>query len=116
MCHLLIIEDEWLIVEQLTAIGEEAGATSIISAATESEAVQAAADRKPDIIFSDVNLLVGTGPSAVRTIISSLGPIPVIFITASPDECRRSVPAGVIMTKPIAERRLITMFRQMTLH
>ncbi|MGI4811277.1 MAG: response regulator [Janthinobacterium lividum] len=113
MCHVLIIEDEWLIAEYLTFLAEEAGATSIATAATEDEAVQAAHDRTPGIIFSDVNLLVGTGPHAVHTIMAELGKIPVIFITATPDACKPCEPPGVILQKPISSASLIETFRRL---
>ena len=112
MCHVLIIEDEWLIADYLTYLAEQAGATSIATAATEDEAVQAARERTPGIIFSDVNLLVGTGPHAVQTIISSLGEIPVIFITATPEACEPCAPPGVILNKPIDPALLIDSFKR----
>jgi YesN/AraC family two-component response regulator len=54
MCHVLIIEDEWLIDQSLTYLAEQAGATSIATAFTEDEAIQAARERTPDVISSDV--------------------------------------------------------------
>ena len=113
MCHVLIIEDEWLIAEYLTYLAEEAGATSIATACTQDEAVQAAHDRPPAIIFSDVKLLAGTGPRAVETITSEIGAIPVIFITANPEECRPCEPPGVILNKPIDPTRVIDTFRRL---
>ena len=111
MCHVLIIEDEWLIAEHLTHLVERAGAKSIATACTEDEAVQAAHDRPPDIILSDVKLLVGTGPCAVQAILSFLGEIPVVFITATPDACRPCSPSSVILQKPIDPARVMDTFR-----
>ncbi|WP_260600091.1 response regulator [Sphingomonas endolithica] len=113
MCHLLIIEDEWLIAEYLTYLAEQAGATSIATACTEDEAVEAARQRTPDIIFSDVKLLVGTGPGAVQTIFSALGEIPVIFITATPEACQPCEPPGVVLHKPVDPARVIDAFRRL---
>ena len=79
MCHVLIIEDEWLIAEHLTYLAEQAGATSIATACTEDEAVQAARERMPGIILSDVKLLAGNGPHAVQTIVSTMGGSPGHF-------------------------------------
>lgn len=110
MCHVLIIEDDWLIAEYLTYLAEQAGATSVATACTEDEAVQAAHEHTPGIIFSDVKLLVGTGPHAVRTIISALGEIPVIFITGTRDACQPCAPPGVILDKPVDPTRLIEAF------
>lgn len=112
-CHVLIIEDEWLIADHLAALAEEAGATSVALAGMEDEAVRCAHDRTPDIILSDVRLAVGTGPRAVRTIMSELGAIPVIFITATPEACRPCEPSSVILQKPIDPARLIEAFKRL---
>lgn len=113
MCHVLIIEDEWLIAEHLAQIAEQAGATSIATACTQDEAVNAACARVPDIILSDVKLLAGTGPLAVAAIVSALGPIPVIFITGTPEACHPCDPSSVILHKPIASARVIAAFRRL---
>lgn len=113
MCHVLIIEDEWLIAEYLTDLAEQAGATSVATACTEDEAVQAAHYRAPDVIFSDVTLLVGTGPCAVQKIISALGKIPVIFVTATPEACQPCEPSSVILKKPIDPAGVIATFKRL---
>ena len=113
MCHVLIIEDEWLIAEYLTCLAERAGATSIAIACTEDEAVEAARERMPGIIFSDVKLLVGTGPRAVQAIFSALGEIPVIFITGTPEACQPCEPPGVILPKPVDPARVMEAFRRL---
>lgn len=113
MCHVLIIEDEWLIAEHLTDLAERAGATSVATACTEDEAVQAAHAHTPDIILSDVNLLVGTGPCAVRTITSALGRIPVIFITGTPEACHPREASSVILHKPINAAGVMDAFRRL---
>lgn len=111
MCHVLIIEDEWLIAEHLTDLAEQAGATSIATACTEDEAVLAAHQQMPGIILSDVKLSAGTGPRAVQSIISAMGTIPVIFITATPDACRPCEPSSVILLKPINPAHVVDTFR-----
>ncbi len=113
MCHVLIIEDEWVIAEHLTYLVEQGGATSTATACTEDEAVQAARDQLPDIILSDVSLLVGTGPRAVQTILLALGDIPVIFVTATPEACRPCEPPSVILTKPIDSARFLETFKRL---
>lgn len=113
MCHVLIIEDEWVIAEYLTYLAEEAGATSTASASSEAEAVRAAQEQRPDIIFSDVKLFAGTGTRAVQTIVSALGKIPVIFITGVPDSCQPCEPPNVILRKPVDPARLLEAFRRL---
>ena len=113
MCHALVIEDEWFISDYISELACEAGAKSTSIAATEREAVQAARDHAPDIILSDVNLLEGTGPRAVATILGERGPIPVIFITATPRECEPCVSPSVVLPKPINRVAVIEAFRQL---
>lgn len=113
MSHVLIIEDEPMLALLLETLLREEGADSFDFAASETEAVDRALNHRPDIITSDVRLTSGTGPRAVRTIHERLGPIPVIFITASPDECSPCDPPGVILTKPLASGALGAAYHQM---
>lgn len=113
MCHVLVIEDEWLLAEYISDIAARAGATSVETAATETEAVEAAEEHTPDIILSDVVLAEGRGPHAVQTIFARCGEVPVIFITGTPADCHPCNPPGVVLGKPIDERRVIAAFRKM---
>lgn len=113
MCHVLIIEDEWLVADDLIHLVEEAGATSIATACTEDEAVQAARQHTPAIILSDVKLASGTGPGAVQTILSAQGEVPVIFITGSPEGCQDFAAPSVILPKPIDSGQVIETFKRL---
>ncbi|MDR6789155.1 CheY-like chemotaxis protein [Sphingomonas sp. BE138] len=112
MCHVLVIEDEWLLAEYISDIVERAGATSIDTATTEAEAIKAAIAHKPDVIMSDVVLAAGHGPHAVQTIFAKCGEVPVIFITGTPADCHPCNPPGVVFGKPINERRVMEAFRE----
>lgn len=112
MCHVLVIEDEWLLSEYISDLAERAGGTSIDTAATEEGAIAAAAAHKPDIILSDVVLAQGTGPNAVQTIFARFGEVPVIFITGTPADCHPCAPPGRVFGKPINERRVMDAFRE----
>ncbi|RYY15459.1 MAG: response regulator [Alphaproteobacteria bacterium] len=101
MCHVLVIEDDWLIGEDIECVARDNGATSVDRAETEADAVALALARPPAVILSDVQLLEGTGPLAVLAIREHLGPLPVIFITATPDACQPCDYAATILRKPI---------------
>ena len=60
MCHVLVIEDEWIIGEHIEAIAREGGASSVDRAETEQEAIDAALANPPAVILSDVKLAEGT--------------------------------------------------------
>ena len=111
MCHVLVIEGEPLVAEYIADVAEQAGATSVVMAATETEAVSAAFACTPDVILSDVDLKAGGhGPTAVATIRDKLGPVPVIFITGTPEACKPCDYAAAILGKPVQPHVVIAAF------
>ena len=113
MCHVLIIEDEWLVAMDIEACLAEHGASSFAFADCEADAVAEARLRTPELIMSDVQLLAGTGPHAVEVILAELGPIPVIFLTGTPEACRPCEPPARILTKPMHEPTIARYFREL---
>ncbi len=113
MCHVLIIEDEPLLAMDLEALLSLEGATSFAFAACQDDAIAEAVVRRPAIIISDVKLLEGTGPIAVAIIVARLGPIPVIFITATPEACKPCSLTDPILGKPFDRPAIAQTFRQM---
>ena len=116
MCHVLIMEDEALTALDVQDLLSTAGATSFSFAETEREAVDAARIQRPDVIMSDVMLREGTGPHAVAAIQGEMGPLPVIFITATPLACAGWGPLAVILGKPMINARVREAFRAALLH
>jgi CheY-like chemotaxis protein len=114
MCHVLIIEDEPMIAILVRDVLEDAGATSFSFAATQAEAIAAADDRLPAMITSDVKLLEGTGPQAVEAIHRRNGPIPVLFITGSPEACDPCPDPVRILAKPFDPQSVVDAFREIT--
>lgn len=110
MCHVLIIEDEALIAMSIQDILVTEGAHSFDFAETEDQAIDLARCRRPDVITSDVMLREGTGPGAVATIQREMGPLPVLFITASPERCQ-PCDRSRILAKPISDRVVREAFR-----
>lgn len=113
MCHVLIIEDEPLVAMTIQEILALEGATSFEIVDTEGAAVAAATANEPRIIISDVKLLEGTGPAAVTEIHKRLGPIPVIFITGTPEDCRPFNPPRSIVAKPFTAQAVIAAFHEL---
>ena len=99
--HALVIEDDavtaMLIEEEL----RDLGFTSVDTASTEAEAVEAVARKCPDLVTSDGSLPSGSGIAAVRRIRASL-PIPVLFITGDAERVRRVMPGAPVLEKPFA--------------
>lgn len=113
MCHVLIIEDEVLIALDLEDLLTAHGALSFSFADSQGDAVRAAIDRRPDFILSDVSLIEGSGPLAVQEIRAKFGPIPVIFVTATPEACSPCTPPDRIFRKPLNRPAIGTAFREM---
>lgn len=111
MCHVLIIEDKPFIAMDIEDLLASAGATSFDIVATQADAISAAMAHEPDVITSDVSLIEGTGPAAVRVIHKALGEIPVIFITGTPEDCDPCDPPGVILGKPLDRCAIAAAFR-----
>jgi len=113
VCHVLIIEDEPLVAMNIEMMLSEIGATSFAFAVTEEEAVSAARAHPPQLITSDVRLMAGHGPAAVRRIHEELGPMPVIFITASPHDCDPDDPQATILIKPVSTEAVTAAFHRL---
>lgn len=113
VCHVLIIEDEFLVALDLQTLLEAHGATTFAFAATQAEAVKAARERKPDFITSDVVLLEGSGPKAVEAILQEIGPVPVVFITGTPEVCHPCPPQARVLGKPLHYLAITSAFQEM---
>ena len=84
--RILVIEDEAMIAIDLRDILEGMGHTVTGAATTHQEAVEMAADDRPDLILADIKLADGSlGTDAVTEILQGAAGIPVIFITAYPE-------------------------------
>jgi CheY-like chemotaxis protein len=89
--RILLIEDDIVISAVLAELLAEMGHEVCGTAATELEAVAAAARHAPDLIIVDVNLQVGSGVTAMNAILR-LTTMPHIFMTGG---SRLSMPADV---------------------
>lgn len=100
--RIMIIEDEPIIAMDIESIITEMGHECTGIADTRDTAVALAAQTKPDMILSDIQLADGSsGIDAIRDILAA-SPLPVIFITAFPERLltgERPEPTFLI-TKP----------------
>jgi two-component system, response regulator PdtaR len=112
VCHVLIIEDDWLIADHIAQLVQSAGALSIDMAETEDEAVAHAMARRPAVIISELRLRAGSGPAAVDRIVRALGSIAVLFVTGEPKALQPHLPDTLVFDKPVEDHVLVTTFRQ----
>lgn len=111
MRHVLIIEDEPLIADDICELAMLGGATSLDVASSPQQALKYALERPPTLILSDVQIIDGTGPEAVGEIRRRLGDIPVIFITGWPEGCTPYEFAKFILAKPVVGSHLLEAMR-----
>lgn len=106
---VLLIEDEAIIAMDLEAIVTDMGHRVIGIARTHAGAVALVAQEKPDLMLADIQLADNSsGIEAVNEILSAVGSMPVIFVTAFPERLltgERPEPAFVI-TKPFSEAQI----------
>ena len=111
MCHALIIEDDPFIAMHIEDVLRDGGASTVIIAMTEGDAIDAARAKRPDFITSDVRLLEGTGLDAVIAIRGMYDTVPVTFITAWPEACHE-VARTEVLQKPVRATALLESFKR----
>ena len=106
---VMIIEDETLIAMDIESIVTAMGHTVTGIARTRADAVKLGATERPDLILADIKLEDNSsGIDAVNDLLATLGDVPVIFITGSPELLLtgdRPEPAFLI-GKPYTEEQL----------
>ena len=101
-CKALIIEDEFLIAEELSALAKRAGIAEVYLARTVEQAILYAQDHLPDIVFADFRLKDGeTGVDAIEPL-RELCAAPVGFVTAYPHSVLKHsvIPPDFLIQKP----------------
>ena len=103
--RVLVIEDDALIAmllaELLAGMGHEVCAT----AATEAEAVSAAARHRPDLMIVDAGLGHGSGVAAVEEILRA-GPVAHLFLSGDAGRVQTRRPDAIVVRKPFREAEL----------
>ncbi|MDO5703904.1 MAG: response regulator [Paracoccus sp. (in: a-proteobacteria)] len=106
---VMIIEDETIIAMDLKGIVQTMGHEVTGVARTHGAAVELGESKRPDLILADIQLADGSsGIDAVNDLLTSLGDLPVIFITAFPERLLtgdRPEPAFLI-SKPYSEEQV----------
>src|SRR5947207_1246054 len=102
--RVLVIEDDALIAmlaELLACMGHDVCAT----AATEAEAVSAAARCRPDLMIVDSGLGRGSGVAAVEEILRA-GPVAHVFVSGDAGRVRTHHQDAVVIRKPFGGAEL----------
>jgi two-component system, OmpR family, response regulator len=112
--RLLVVDDEKTILELLSGSLRLAG-FEVTTAASGTDAVRAAAARRPDLVLLDVMMPDGDGFEALRRMRSAGIEVPVIFLTARDEEPDRvngfDLGADDYVTKPFSLNELLGRIR-----
>jgi CheY-like chemotaxis protein len=103
--RVLVIEDDALIAMLLANLLAGMGHDVCATAATETEAVIAAARHRPDLMIVDAGLGRGSGVSAVEEILRA-GPLAHLFISGDAERVQTRRPDAVVVRKPFREADL----------
>ena len=106
MSRVLIVEDDALIGMLLEQILEANGHDVCAIAMTESEAVDAAIQHRPDLMIVDGHLTHGSGIDAVEQVLEHW-PLPHVFVSGDPNGIRARRPDAVVVRKPFREAELV---------
>lgn len=112
--RVLIVEDERIIAMATTANLQRMGCEVVATAATGQQAVEYAAEKRPDVVLMDI-MLQGTmnGIDAARLIRQAAPHMPIIYCTAYTDSGTRALAAQTspraFMGKPLNYNELKTL-------
>ncbi|MCE7798904.1 response regulator [Sphingobium sufflavum] len=109
--HALIIEDDSRIGLAIWSLLQSLGFESVTIAQTEKAAMADALRERPDFITCDVHLKEGLGTRAAHLIRKMHGPVPMVYITASPADIADSDPSAPIIVKPFSPRALFDVLK-----
>jgi two-component system, response regulator PdtaR len=105
--RVLVVEDDALIAMLLAELLESMGHPICATAATEGEAVIAAAHYRPDLMIVDAGLGISSGISAVEEICRA-GPLAHVFVSGDAERVRLRQPDAVVVRKPFRKAALVS--------
>jgi CheY-like chemotaxis protein len=100
--RILVVDDDAMIGELLGEMLKEMGHSVCAVAATETDAVTAAARHHPDLMIVDVRLGQGSGITAMDEILSS-GFVQHFFMSGNVAKFKVLRPDGAVLEKPFQE-------------
>ena len=111
--RILVVEDEWVIADDLRHRLEKAGHTVVAIHGRGEEAVEAARVHAPEVVLMDVMLDGSMDGIEAAAAIRLFSDLPIIFLTAYADSgvierAKSTEPAGYLV-KPFDDRELISV-------
>jgi CheY-like chemotaxis protein len=109
MARILIVEDEFLIFEDLKNKVQRLGHTVIAHATSGEVAVQQAVDMKPDLVLMDVRLQGTMNGIEAARLLRERHPVPVVYVTAHGRAVEKEIDAKrreFVLVKPFSPAQL----------
>jgi len=108
----VIVEDELLFAQALTAFVEDLGYQVLATADTEQGAIEVVREHQPDVVLMDVQLMNGNGVGAAIMIRESSN-VPIVFCSSYATRVVRSAVQAVrnaeLIGKPFDETELAAL-------
>jgi CheY-like chemotaxis protein len=113
--HILIVDDDSEVREALRLL-LEGGGFDVVTVAGGSEALQQMGQKTPNVVVLDLKMVGLDGPSTLKEIRKTLGPIPVIVHTGYPDSdlMQRALESSpfTLLAKPCPPKRFVETVRR----
>ena len=109
MARILIVEDEFLIFEDLKYKVQRLGHAVIAHATSGDAAIQQAVDTKPDLVLMDVRLQGTMNGIEAARLIRERHPVPVVYVTAHGRSIEKELDAKrreFVLVKPFSPAQL----------
>ncbi len=113
--RILIVEDDILVGQLVAEMLAEMGHEICAVETTETAAVRAAAEHRPDLMIVDVRLGDGSGITAIDLILTARV-IPHVFASGNIDKVRKLRPAAILLEKPFHEAELANAIARAMAH
>ena len=114
-CHMLILDDEWVILQAMRALMESHGCR-VSTACTTDEAMRIATQDPPDVVLADFRLRgQENGIKAIRKLRQQLPQLPAMLISGDTAEgrLREAQEAGLrLLHKPVSVEVLLQAIAQ----
>jgi CheY-like chemotaxis protein len=114
--HVLIVEDNYVLLDVLTAVGERNG-VKVVAASSGEDALTILRRRGSEIacLLTDINLPGLIDGWTVAEAYRALHPDrPVVYASAAEPDGRNAVPGSVFLRKPFQLQEIVALSRMMT--
>jgi CheY-like chemotaxis protein len=109
MARILIVEDEFLIFEDIKNKIDRLGHTVVAHATTGEAAIEHAVKTKPEIVLMDVRLSGPMNGIEAARLIREQDPVPIVYVTAHAKTIQRQLDAQrreFVLMKPFSPAQL----------